>query len=88
MPTRSSSAIGETDHDDVFDYLDEPLIEQIWRDLEGQVSREQVRQVATGVAARFHTATVTAFIPIFIHRQTREKLKKLISAGQLWECLQ
>lgn len=55
------------------DYLDE-LIEQIWRDLARQVPRERVSQVAAEVATEFRQATVTAFVPLFIHRLTREKL--------------
>ena len=64
-----------TSQDDVMNYMDDSLIEQIWHDLDGQVAREQIRQVAAEVAAEFHTATVTAFVPIFIRRRAREKLE-------------
>ena len=54
------------------------LIEQTWRDLDGRVPRARVRQVAIEVAAEFHDATVTTFIPIFIRRRTRERLEEKI----------
>jgi hypothetical protein len=52
------------------------LIEQIWHDLNGQVPLSRVRQVALEVAAEFHTATVTMYIPLFIRRYTRERLEE------------
>jgi len=78
LPTTSSPTIAERDHGDVIDYLDDSLIEQIWQDLGGQVSRERIRQIAAEAAAEFRTATVTAFVPIFVRRRTREKLEMLI----------
>jgi hypothetical protein len=53
----------------------ESLIEDIWRDLGGEVTHEQIRQAAREVAAQFQDATVTTFVPIFIRRRTREKLR-------------
>jgi hypothetical protein len=61
------------------DYLDASLIEQIWHDLGGQVARERIHQVAAEVAAEFRTATVTAFVPLFIRRQACKKLRTLIN---------
>lgn len=51
------------------------VVEQIWRQLDGQASRAHIHQVAATVAADFAAATVTAFLPIFIHRDTLEKLR-------------
>jgi hypothetical protein len=65
------------------DELDDSLIEQIWHDLDGQVTREQIRQVVTEIAAEFRSATVTAFVPIFIRRQAREKLENTGQHGLL-----
>lgn len=55
--------------------LDDALIDQIWQDLCGQVSRVRIRQVAIEVAARFQDAKVKTFVPIFIRRNTCEQLK-------------
>lgn len=64
------------------DYLDEALIEKMWHELDEQVSREQIRLMATQVAAQFEDATVTTFIPVFVYRETYEKLKKGWAAGE------
>ncbi len=77
---RNPTLITHTDNSDVISHVDEILIEGIWRDLGGQVTRERIRQVATSVAAEFGDATVTTFLPIFIHRRTRAKLED--EAGQ------
>jgi hypothetical protein len=61
------------------DYLDDSLIEQIWHDLDGQVTRERIHQIAAEVASEFRTATVTAFVPLFIRRQACKKLRTLIN---------
>ena len=74
MPTELRPTIAETYHDGVLNDIDDSLIEQIWHDLDGQVAREQIRQVVAEIAAEFRTATVTAFVPIFIRRRAREKL--------------
>jgi hypothetical protein len=57
------------------DYLNEALIEKLWHELSGQATREQIRQVAVEVATQFQNATVKTFIPVFVYRQTYEKLK-------------
>ncbi len=59
--------------------VDESLIEEIWRDLGGKVSQEQIRQVAYEVAGELQNATVTAFVPIFLQRLAREKLELLVN---------
>ena len=67
------------DHDGVRHHLDDSLVEQIWQDLDGQVTRELICQVVNEIATEFRTATITAFIPIFIRRQAREKLEILVN---------
>lgn len=57
------------------DFVDETLIDDIWRDLDGRIDRDQIREVATKVAREFVDATVTSFIPLFIRRRTYERLK-------------
>jgi hypothetical protein len=62
------------------DYVDDSLVEKLWRDLEGQVSRQQIASAVTEITARFERATVTAFVPIFIHRQALEQLIGLLAS--------
>ncbi|MFN8454785.1 MAG: hypothetical protein U0401_08975 [Anaerolineae bacterium] len=59
---------------DVNNYVDDRLIEEIWRDLGKQITHEQIRQAALEVADEFRDATIITFIPIFIRRLTFEKL--------------
>jgi hypothetical protein len=58
--------------------LDDGLIEELWRDLNGAIALEKIRQVAKEVAEEYEGAPVTTFLPIFIHRRTRERLKSVI----------
>ena len=69
-----SSNSAETIAGGVSNYVDDLLIEKIWRDLGKQVTREHVRQVALEVAAEFREARITIFVPILIHRLTLERL--------------
>ena len=64
---------------DAMNDVDDALIEKVWRDLDGQVSRQQIAGAVTEIAARFEKATVTAFVPIFIHRRALEHLKGLLA---------
>jgi hypothetical protein len=80
MQTTSSSTVGETDHGGGNGYVDDSLVEQIWQDLGGQVPRERIHQIADEAAAEFRTATVTAFVPVFVRRRTLKKLQMLIEA--------
>ena len=60
------------------DRVDESLIEAIWQDLDGLVTRGEIQRVAKEVAETFQGATITTFIPLFIRRRTRETLKSVI----------
>ena len=73
-PARLDSVVAEGDSD-MTQELDDALVEQIWGDLNGQVSRPMIRQVATDVAAMFQDAKVRTFVPIFIRRTTCEQLR-------------
>lgn len=64
----------------MMDYVDDSLVEKLWHDLDGQVSRQQIAGAVTEIAARFEKATVTAFVPIFMHRQALEQLKGLLAS--------
>jgi phage FluMu protein gp41 len=74
LSTRLSPTIADIDDAEAVNRLDD-LVDQIWQDLDGQVSREQVRQITAEVAAEFHKATITTFVPIFVRRQALRKLK-------------
>ena len=75
MFTESHALISpETIADDLSDYVDDLLIDKIWRDLHKQITHEQIRQVALEIAAEFQEATIPTFVPIFIHRLTIERL--------------
>jgi len=56
------------------EYVDDGLIEEIWQDLDGRIGHEQIRQSAYEVAARYQDAKISTFIPIFIRRNTKERL--------------
>jgi hypothetical protein len=60
----------------MMDHRDDSLIDDLWRDLDGQVSRQRIASAVGEIAASFETATVTAFIPIFIHRRALELLRR------------
>ena len=68
----------ETNQHGVMNNVDDSLVEKLWHDLDGQVSREQIGRAVTEIAAGFQKATVTAFVPILIHRQALEQLKGLL----------
>jgi hypothetical protein len=58
------------------DHVDDALVETLWKDLDGRVSRQQIAGAVTQIAARFEKATVTAFVPIFVRRQALEYLRR------------
>ena len=51
-------------------------IDQIWHDLDEQIPRVRIRQVAVEVAARFQDAAVTTHIPLYVRHFARELLKE------------
>ena len=55
--------------------VDDALVETLWKDLAGQVTRQQITREVSKIAARFEQATVTAYVPIFIRRQALELLR-------------
>ena len=67
----------ETNRDGAMNGLDDSLVEKIWHDLDGQVSREQVGQVVAEVADGFQNVSIKAFVPIFVHKLALERLKRL-----------
>ena len=55
-------------------YVDNALIESIWKALDGRVDREHIRQAILEVEAGYQNASVKAFIPIFVRREVLERL--------------
>jgi hypothetical protein len=53
----------------------ETLIEQIWNDLGGRVSPSPIRQVVMEIIPRYESARVQTYVPIFVHRETVERLR-------------
>ena len=60
----------------MIDHVDDALVEILWKDLDGQVSRQQIAGAVAQIAAQFEKATVTAFVPIFVRRQALEYLRR------------
>jgi hypothetical protein len=57
----------------------EVLIDQVWNDLQGQASRDAVRQVLLEVIQEYENATITTYIPIFIRRDTVDILRATLT---------
>jgi hypothetical protein len=56
-------------------YIENALIESIWKDLNGCVEREYIRRVVLEARARYEHATIKTFIPIFIRRYVLKRLQ-------------
>ena len=71
---------GKASKSDITGYINDIVIENIWLELGGRVSQDEIRRAAAEIvgAAEFQNATVTTFLPILIHRRTREKLKTMM----------
>ena len=67
---------GEASHHEAMANVDDLLVEKLWHDLDGQVSRQEIVRAVTQIAARFQDATVTTFVPIFVRRLALEQLKE------------
>ena len=63
----------------IFDIVNDVLVEELWRDLEGLITHEKIRQVAMEIAAEYQDVAITTFLPIFVHRRTRERLRSTIN---------
>ena len=55
-------------------YVDDQLVDEIWKELGGRVERARVYAVAQEAEREFRDATVTLFVPLFIRRLTSERL--------------
>ena len=68
---------------DTLDWDKEGTVEQIWKDMDGMFARATIEQVVSEVALRFEAARIKTFIPIFVHRETVERLKLELAGGPL-----
>ncbi len=75
--------IADTNLNNIIEFVDDDMVEKLWLDMNGQATRNQIRRVAMETAAKFGPVTVTQYIPIFLYRETREKLGKLFSEKQV-----
>lgn len=53
----------------------EPVVEQVWKDLGGTVTRPAIRQELADVILSFERAPIQTFVPIFVRRRTVERLR-------------
>jgi len=53
----------------------EPVVEQVWKDLGGTITRPAIRLELTDVILSFERAPVQTFVPIFLRRRTVERLR-------------
>lgn len=74
----STSSVNGAEND-INILVSDKLVQDIWVDLAGAVTREHVYKIATEVAREYKDAKVTTFLPILIRRQT---LARLEAAGQ------
>jgi hypothetical protein len=58
----------------------ETLIEQIWNDLEGTVTRSTIRQVLGQVIPRYENARIRTYVPIFLCKETVEQLHAALAS--------
>jgi hypothetical protein len=52
----------------------EVVVEQVWKNLRGMIDHSTIRKEVARVIPKYASATVTNFIPIFIHRETIKRL--------------
>ena len=52
----------------------EDIVEELWRDVQTVATRDELEQAVAEVSKMFQDVRVTAFVPIFIRRLTRERL--------------
>jgi hypothetical protein len=78
MTAPTSDGNSNLDNREIPNLLDDNLLEEIRRDLDERFTIAEIRKIALEVSAEFKDAIVTAFLPIFIYRRTREKLQRML----------
>jgi hypothetical protein len=68
--------VAEADTPGKIGAVDDSLVEELWHELDGRVSHEQIRRLVTEIAAEYRDAAVQAFVPIFVHRKVLDQMKE------------
>lgn len=55
----------------------EAMTEELCREMKGTISRTTVERTLTTLFARYEDAPVQLFVPILVHRQAKDFLRKL-----------
>jgi hypothetical protein len=55
------------------------MVEQIWNDLQGMVSRSAIRQALVEVVSKYENARIRTYVPIFVRREALETLRVELS---------
>jgi hypothetical protein len=53
----------------------ETMIDQVWHQLQGQVSRAAIQSVILEIISRYENARVTTYVPILVHREAVDTLR-------------
>lgn len=57
----------------------ETLTDQVWNDLQGQVSRDAVQQMLLAIIPEYENATIPTYVPIFIRRDAVDLLRAILT---------
>ena len=79
MQEISPSELSYTFGVDAVDQVDQTFVDDLWQNLEGKISQDQIRKIAIEIAEEFQDATITAYIPILLRRRVRDRLKRIIN---------
>ena len=60
----------------------EPVVEQIWSDLGGTVTRPDIRREIDQVLPAFKDARITTYVPIFVRQRTVARLRTGSAGGR------
>lgn len=59
----------------------ETIVELVWLDFQGEITRDTVRQTVSSVYEEYDEARVRSFLPILIQRRAKELLLQDSSGG-------
>lgn len=76
MSIKLQPSVAEAHPDEEENSVDDSLVEQVWRELDGQLPRKRVGYVVSEVALDFENATVKAYLQILVHRRALERLRQ------------
>ena len=77
MSHSTRTVAGRVPADAGVDWEIEPMVEQLWSELDGAVPRSTIRQTVTMLFHKYDDATVMLYVPIFVRRQAQETLQRL-----------